>query len=313
LRSGVMSDERLHSVAEDALEQLSPELALVDADLARLARSRLPDYPALPAALARADDGHPAPDPGSLRAAIAARGPSPPAERTVVEGPRPTTPRAIVVAAGARPHVAKTAAMTADRDETGRTLGAEEPGDRGRGRLRRYSTAAALVVLSLLGFVIAAAKLTGENDAATSAPPPAASARAVPAEGESQEGKTGTARATAPAAPAATTPPTSRPAAKKDGASGQAGGLRTPGHTFVWLPVREANHYKVEFFRGTKKIFEARPSRARLELPERWTFKGRRYTLTSGRYRWSVRPGFGPRTKARYGRAIVSSVGTLPE
>ena len=82
---------------------------------------------------------------------------------------------------------------------------------------------------------------------------------------------------------------------------------------FVWLPVRGASHYRVEFFRGRKKIFEARPSKARLELPERWTYRGRRFRVTPGRYRWSVRPGFGSPSAARYARAIVRSAWVVPK
>jgi hypothetical protein len=80
---------------------------------------------------------------------------------------------------------------------------------------------------------------------------------------------------------------------------------------FVWLPVRGASHYKVEFFRGGRKVFQATTATARLALPRRWTFKGRRFEVTPGVYGWSVRPGFGARSKASYGATIVASRWTV--
>jgi hypothetical protein len=76
---------------------------------------------------------------------------------------------------------------------------------------------------------------------------------------------------------------------------------------FAWVPAPKATYYLVQFFRGRKEIFAARPPEARLLLPREWTFKGRRYSLGPGRYSWSVRPGFGRPSQARYGRPIVAA------
>lgn len=81
---------------------------------------------------------------------------------------------------------------------------------------------------------------------------------------------------------------------------------------FGWVPVRRATHYRVEFFRGSTKIFEARPVAARLELPQSWRYAGRRYRLVPGRHTWVVRPGFGPPARARYGRQIVGATLNVP-
>jgi hypothetical protein len=81
---------------------------------------------------------------------------------------------------------------------------------------------------------------------------------------------------------------------------------------FAWVPVPKATYYLVQFYRGRKEIFEARPSTARLLLPREWAFKGRRYRLGPGRYRWSVRPGFGRPSRARYGRPIVAAELVVP-
>jgi hypothetical protein len=80
---------------------------------------------------------------------------------------------------------------------------------------------------------------------------------------------------------------------------------------FAWVRAEGASHYRVEFFRGATKIFDARPSRTRITLPRRWTFRGRRYELLPGRYRWQVRPGVGSRADARYGQPIVRATLTI--
>ena len=80
-----------------------------------------------------------------------------------------------------------------------------------------------------------------------------------------------------------------------------------PERRFVWVPTARARYYEVEFFRGGTRIFETRVERPELTLPAHWTYAGRRYTLTRGRYEWRVRPGFGRSGGARLGRAVVRS------
>lgn len=79
-----------------------------------------------------------------------------------------------------------------------------------------------------------------------------------------------------------------------------------------WVPVPRATHYRVEFYRGRTKIFEALPAVPRLELPRSWRYAGRAYRFDAGRYTWVVRPGFGPRARARYGRPIVRATLRVP-
>lgn len=81
---------------------------------------------------------------------------------------------------------------------------------------------------------------------------------------------------------------------------------------FGWVPVPRATHYRVEFFRGRTKIFEALPAVPRLELPRSWRYRGRLYRFVGGGYTWVVRPGFGPRPRARYGREIVRATLKVP-
>lgn len=93
-----------------------------------------------------------------------------------------------------------------------------------------------------------------------------------------------------------TTKPNRRPANPPAAQSARA---------FAWVSVPNATYYLVQFYRGRDEIFRARPSAPRLLVPAQWAFKGRRYSLTPGRYRWSVRPGFGRPSQARYGQPVV--------
>lgn len=76
---------------------------------------------------------------------------------------------------------------------------------------------------------------------------------------------------------------------------------------FNWAPVPAATYYLVTFYRGRKEIYVARPGAPRVALPSKWTFAGRHYRLTPGRYRWSVRVGRGRPAAARYGKLIVQA------
>jgi hypothetical protein len=78
-----------------------------------------------------------------------------------------------------------------------------------------------------------------------------------------------------------------------------------PARVFGWVPQRGADYYNVRFFRGTRTIFEAWPTQPRLILPRGMRF-GR------GTYRWVVRPAFGPRAQARFGKPIVESKFAVP-
>jgi hypothetical protein len=75
----------------------------------------------------------------------------------------------------------------------------------------------------------------------------------------------------------------------------------------VWAAVRGAGFYNVQLFRGTTKILSAWPRKSRLQLTSSWRYRGKRYRLSPGEYRWYVWPGVGPRAKARYGPLIGDS------
>jgi hypothetical protein len=71
-----------------------------------------------------------------------------------------------------------------------------------------------------------------------------------------------------------------------------------------WTPVRGARYYNVQLFRKGRKILSAWPRKPQLQLKERWRFRGRRYKLVDGRYRWYAWPGEGPRSANKYGDRI---------
>jgi hypothetical protein len=75
----------------------------------------------------------------------------------------------------------------------------------------------------------------------------------------------------------------------------------------AWRRVRRATYYNVQLFRGTEKVLSVWPSLARFRLQKEWRYAARRQTLTAGVYRWYVWPGFGPRSRRRYGALLGKS------
>jgi hypothetical protein len=123
---------------------------------------------------------------------------------------------------------------------------------------------------------------------------------AVP--GAPQPAPTGSPSTNAPVAAAPATEPIPRrilPAAGAVFRVGQAPLLR-------WPAPPQARYYNVQLFRGGRKVLSVWPSSPRYRLKLRWTFRGKPQKLVPGRYRWMVWPGFGRRSKAVYGKRIVS-------
>jgi hypothetical protein len=71
-----------------------------------------------------------------------------------------------------------------------------------------------------------------------------------------------------------------------------------------WTPVRGADYYNVQLRRDGRKVLSTWPSRPRLQLRQRWRFDGHVRRLVAAGYRWDVWPGFGPRSRARFGSRI---------
>jgi len=74
----------------------------------------------------------------------------------------------------------------------------------------------------------------------------------------------------------------------------------------VWSAVKGASYYNVVLIRG-RRVFSAWPVRARLQLSRSWKYRGRKYTLRPGTYRWYVWPGRGKLSAGRYGKLLGAS------
>ncbi|MGH3063170.1 MAG: hypothetical protein ACRDMK_02425, partial [Gaiellaceae bacterium] len=78
-----------------------------------------------------------------------------------------------------------------------------------------------------------------------------------------------------------------------------------------WRPVARASYYNVQVFRGGVKVLSVWPTRTRFQLHARWTFAGRQYRLSAGKYSWFVWPRFGRGAAGRYGNALGRSTFTV--
>jgi hypothetical protein len=74
--------------------------------------------------------------------------------------------------------------------------------------------------------------------------------------------------------------------------------------TFRWAGVRGAAFYNIQLWRNGEKVLSTWPGKARQVLSSRWSYRGRRHSLSPGVYVWYVWPGFGRRTRARYGHLL---------
>src|SRR3954451_113723 len=74
-----------------------------------------------------------------------------------------------------------------------------------------------------------------------------------------------------------------------------------------WKRVRKARYYNIQLFRGHRKILSAWPVKTQLQLKSSWRYRGHRYRLTPGSYRWYVWPGYGRRSAHRYGPMLGKS------
>jgi hypothetical protein len=87
--------------------------------------------------------------------------------------------------------------------------------------------------------------------------------------------------------------------------------LAAASPTLRWGHVRGARYYNVQLFRGSKRIYAAWPKMHQVGLPASWRWSSRNFRLTTGRYRWYVWAGFGPRKLARY-RIVGSGRFVIP-
>ncbi len=79
-----------------------------------------------------------------------------------------------------------------------------------------------------------------------------------------------------------------------------------------WTNVAGADYYNVQLWSvapgAARKVLSVWPAATHLQLTSKWTFAGKTYGLTPGRYRWYVWPGLGRQAQGRYGNLIGSHI-----
>ena len=77
--------------------------------------------------------------------------------------------------------------------------------------------------------------------------------------------------------------------------------------TLVWAPAKGATYYNVQLIRRGRRVLSEWPVRPTFQLRRTWLYKGRRYRLRPGVYRWYVWPGYGRISAARYAKRALGS------
>jgi hypothetical protein len=111
---------------------------------------------------------------------------------------------------------------------------------------------------------------------------------------------------------AAATTPTAAAAAAALAQSKAKGKRKATTRTLRWKRRAGAKYYNVQLFRNGRKVLSAWPTANHYTVKARWRYRGRTHRLTSGRYRWYVWPGYGPRAAHRYGRLLAKGTVAQP-
>src|SRR5262249_51204802 len=69
----------------------------------------------------------------------------------------------------------------------------------------------------------------------------------------------------------------------------------------TWGSVKGASYYNVQLVRNGR-ILSRWPAKTSLNLRRSWVYRGHRYHLHHGVYRWYVWPGYGKLEEAHYGK-----------
>jgi hypothetical protein len=110
----------------------------------------------------------------------------------------------------------------------------------------------------------------------------------------------------------ATTPTAAVIAASQAGATDKAK-AKAKRPTLSWRARPKVKYYNLQLFRNGHKILSAWPTITHYTLKASWRYRGHTYSLTAGRYRWYVWPGYGPRAAHRYGRLLTKGAVTIPK
>jgi len=263
------------------VEPLSPELALVDPELARVARDRLPPWGETPSSAGRASSSHEGVKQTSVEHSWFSG---------LDQGRRPENSLSATTSFASE---ARTVPDSALKERQLRSA------HRPRRRVR--------VVLAALGVTVAALAVyavipdSAVREEAGNRAPKKASTQDL--QGTQTKSARGASDSSAPTV------------RRRSGVLGARAQTRTkaartrpfPIRDFIWPAVPDATSYKVEFFRRGREVFETLSSTTRFEMPTRWVYQGRTYQLVNGTYIWKVLPAYGPRSRLRYGKPIVRS------
>ena len=80
-----------------------------------------------------------------------------------------------------------------------------------------------------------------------------------------------------------------------------------PTRNFGWVPAAATSAYDVAFYRAGRRIFAARTTQAKITVAESWIYSGRRERFAPGVYRWYVWPIYKSGSGMRRGTPIVNS------
>jgi hypothetical protein len=75
----------------------------------------------------------------------------------------------------------------------------------------------------------------------------------------------------------------------------------------AWARAKRASYYNVQLIRAGRRILSEWPARPSFRLRRTWLYKGQRYRLQPGVYRWYVWPGYGRISAARYAKRALGS------
>jgi hypothetical protein len=283
-----LNDGAIRLAADDVV---SPELALVDPDLAARERERLTEH--ADTLRRRSANGQLPSTPTSVPTPV----PTPiPALRFVPAPSVVRTPAPMPATTPARDGIRPSPRTSRDESaEAARRLDelaahASEPPRSIVHRLPRVLALLAVASVGLiLAFLLTDRQLGQQEAAATDGPAQAEETGAPPStEPVDQAPRSSTEPAEPPPSPAPVDEP---PPSSTDQETTSA---REPASSrpqrFAWAPEAGASAYHVELFLRSTRIFAANTPRPEITIPGAWTFGGKRHRFEPAEYRWYVWP-----------------------